>query len=224
MSGYTIDVPAGTVMVANGNGLFAKGHEFTAIPDDTGFCSDFWEIKKEEKESTQHDVPAGTVMVATEANGTFETGEEVTVTNGTLSYFSKKSWYVKEESKYHSAPIGTVMVATITDHVFKEGEEMTVSDNTLGLFNKDRWAVKTPEPVTNDLVNTPNHYMIIGNTEACDLIDVMLVQYVKDFPEATPYQIYCAGNAFKYRLRAGSKDNVEQEIKKAQKYKEMHDV
>lgn len=73
-----------------------------------------------------------------------------------------------------------------------------------------------------DVVNTPNHYMIIGNTEACDLIKVMLGQYVKDFPEATPYQIYCAGNAFKYRLRAGGKDNVEQEIAKALKYREMH--
>ena len=73
----------------------------------------------------------------------------------------------------------------------------------------------------NDAVNTPSHYMIIGNTEACDLIRVMLEQYKKDNPEATPYQCYCAGNVFKYRLRAGGKDNVEQEIAKANKYKEM---
>ena len=76
----------------------------------------------------------------------------------------------------------------------------------------------------SDAVDRPSHYMVIGNTEACDLIRVMLEQYVKDYPEATPYQIYCAGNSFKYRLRAGNKDNVEQEIAKAQKYKEMHNT
>ncbi len=82
---------------------------------------------------------------------------------------------------------------------------------------------ETPRPVdANEAVHSPKHYMVIGDTEACDLIACMLGQYVKDKPNATPYQIYCAGNVFKYRLRAGEKDDLQQDIDKANKYKAMH--
>ncbi|AUR99137.1 protein of unknown function DUF3310 [Vibrio phage 1.262.O._10N.286.51.A9] len=81
----------------------------------------------------------------------------------------------------------------------------------------------TIKPKEEDVVNSPKHYMVVGNTEAKDLIKVMLEQYVEDNPNATPYQIYCAGNIFKYRLRVGAKDAVEQEIGKVKKYGEMHD-
>ncbi len=81
----------------------------------------------------------------------------------------------------------------------------------------------TTGPVdANEAVHSPKHYMVIGDTEACDLIACMLGQYVKDNPNATPYQIYCAGNVFKYRLRAGEKDDLQQDIDKANKYKAMH--
>ncbi len=88
----------------------------------------------------------------------------------------------------------------------------------------EKYLQKYQDSAPVDVVNAPSHYMIIGNTEAKDLINVMLEQYVKDTPTATPYQIFCAGNVFKYRLRAGSKDSVTQEIDKAKKYKEMHDI
>lgn len=74
-----------------------------------------------------------------------------------------------------------------------------------------------------DNVTKPKHYQVVGNTEAKDLIKVMLEQYVKDNPEATPYQIYCAGNIFKYRLRVGEKDDPKQELGKIKQYGKMHD-
>ncbi len=82
---------------------------------------------------------------------------------------------------------------------------------------------ETPWPVdVNDAVHSPKHYMVIGDTQACDLIACMLGQYVKDNPNATPYQIFAAGCVFKYRLRAGEKDDLQQDIDKANKYKAMH--
>lgn len=124
---------------------------------------------------------------------------------------------------------------TIT-HVNENGYTFSVKmDNGSDLYERSSrlWEELAPKPGSFiaggpndvfDVVNKPKHYQVIGNTEAKSLIAVMLEQYVKDKPDATPYQIYCAGNAFKYRLRAGAKDNVEQEIGKANKYKEMHDA
>lgn len=86
----------------------------------------------------------------------------------------------------------------------------------------DRTVDKLEDGGKPDLVDKPNHYMVIGNTEAKDLIKVMLDQYVKDNPSATPYQIYCAGCSFKYRLRVGKKDAVGQEVRKALRYVDMH--
>ena len=74
-----------------------------------------------------------------------------------------------------------------------------------------------------DMVDKPKHYQVIGNTEAKDLIKAMLEVYVKDNPDATPWQISCAANIFKYRLRIGAKDDPTQELGKIRKYKELHD-
>lgn len=75
----------------------------------------------------------------------------------------------------------------------------------------------------DDAVDKPKHYQVVGNTRAENLINVMLAQYVKDNPDATPYQIFCAGNIFKYRLRVGNKDCPKQELGKIRKFGEMHD-
>jgi hypothetical protein len=62
-----------------------------------------------------------------------------------------------------------------------------------------------------DVVNAPQHYMLFPDgTEVIDVIKAVL----------TPEEFlgYCKGNALKYRLRAGKKDNLEQDIAKAQKF------
>lgn len=61
-----------------------------------------------------------------------------------------------------------------------------------------------------DVVNRPNHYQLFGNLEVIDAIRELLT------PEE--FRGYLKGNVLKYRLRAGKKDNVEQDIKKALKY------
>jgi len=66
----------------------------------------------------------------------------------------------------------------------------------------------------NDPVNKPSHYNIFPDgTEAIDIIQKQLTK--------EEFAGYCKGNILKYRLRAGNKDNLPQEIGKADKYKEF---
>lgn len=66
----------------------------------------------------------------------------------------------------------------------------------------------------NDAVSKPSHYMLFADgTEAIDVIRSAL----------TPEEFigYCKGNVLKYRLRAGKKDKLEQDIAKAETYAKM---
>ncbi|WCE28430.1 DUF3310 domain-containing protein [Vibrio sp. SCSIO 43137] len=72
-------------------------------------------------------------------------------------------------------------------------------------------------PEVEDMVNNPKHYEVIEDVEAKDVIKASLTAI---YGEAG-WKAYCLGNILKYRLRAGGKDALEQEIAKAVKYKEM---
>ena len=66
----------------------------------------------------------------------------------------------------------------------------------------------------SDPVNKPHHYMLFADgTEAIDVIRAALT------PEE--FAGYCKGNVLKYRLRAGKKDKLEQDIAKANTYADM---
>ena len=75
----------------------------------------------------------------------------------------------------------------------------------------EEYANKIPE----DLVHSPKHYQVFPDIEAIDVIAKVL----------TPEQFkgYCLGNMLKYRLRAGKKDNLQQDINKAEKYSEIYE-
>ena len=70
----------------------------------------------------------------------------------------------------------------------------------------------------NDPVRKPKHYEIMPGLEAIDIIDTVLTSLEG---EITPYQAYCLGNFLKYRLRAGDKDDLQQDIDKSNEYKAM---
>jgi len=65
-------------------------------------------------------------------------------------------------------------------------------------------------PDEKDMVNKPPHYELWDGTEAFDIIKQVLT------PEEL--QGYLKGNVLKYRLRAGNKDNTQQDIDKANWY------
>ncbi len=66
-----------------------------------------------------------------------------------------------------------------------------------------------------DNVNQPNHYAVLDDIEAIHLIRAALSD--------EGWRGYCLGNIMKYRLRAGNKDDVNQDLAKADKYKELYE-
>lgn len=66
------------------------------------------------------------------------------------------------------------------------------------------------EKESTDNVKNPSHYQLLGGMEAIEVIASVLTE------EA--FLGYCLGNQLKYKLRAGGKDNVEQELNKAKFY------
>ena len=67
--------------------------------------------------------------------------------------------------------------------------------------------LKQPDPV-----NHPKHYAIAPGVEAIDIIKASLT------PEQ--FEGYLLGNFLKYRLRAGDKDDLQQDIAKSNWYRE----
>lgn len=66
-----------------------------------------------------------------------------------------------------------------------------------------------------DMVNSPSHYALFDDIEA---IQVIASSMTKEM-----FKGYCFGNLLKYKLRAGGKDDIQQELKKADKYKELYE-
>ena len=66
-----------------------------------------------------------------------------------------------------------------------------------------------------DAVNSPKHYQFFPDLEA---IEVIARSMTKE-----QFYGYCLGNRLKYRLRAGNKDKLEQDIAKSDKYLELYE-
>lgn len=69
--------------------------------------------------------------------------------------------------------------------------------------------LKEPDKI-NDAVNKPKHYQIYPDMDAIDVIRAVLGE--------EGFEAYCIGNSLKYRLRAGKKDDLAQDIAKAEVY------
>lgn len=97
------------------------------------------------------------------------------------------------------------------DFVYKEGDRKRY----LFKHNGRDWELFDHEcgEVKADVVNSPSHYALFDGVEAIEIIASSLTK--------SEFRGYCLGNLLKYRLRCGKKDNVEQELKKADKYKEL---
>lgn len=74
--------------------------------------------------------------------------------------------------------------------------------------------VKPASDLSGDnMVTNPKHYEFFEGVEAITIIARSMTE--KQFAG------YCMGNALKYRLRAGKKFNTEEDLKKADYYKEL---
>ena len=66
-----------------------------------------------------------------------------------------------------------------------------------------------------DVVHSPKHYQVFPDKEAIESIASSMT-----FEQ---FYGYCLGNFLKYRLRIGAKDEVQQELGKSNKYKELYE-
>ena len=66
-----------------------------------------------------------------------------------------------------------------------------------------------------DVVHSPKHYQVFPDKEAIEIIASSMT-----FEQ---FYGYCLGNFLKYRLRIGAKDEVQQELDKSNKYKELYE-
>lgn len=67
-----------------------------------------------------------------------------------------------------------------------------------------------------DQVKNPSHYQLMTGVESIEIIARSMT--------AEQWHGYCLGNIIKYRLRAGKKDKMEQDIAKADFYSELFDM
>lgn len=72
-----------------------------------------------------------------------------------------------------------------------------------------------PTQKAPDAVNCPKHYQLFPGLEAIEVIARSMTQ--------EQFYGYCLGNRLKYRLRAGNKDKLEQDIAKSDKYLELYE-
>lgn len=89
---------------------------------------------------------------------------------------------------------------------------------TLTESHKGGGGVKPFRPVCSDnkvdqAVYNPKHYSVLDDIEAITLIARSM--------STEQFKGYCLGNIIKYRMRLGGKDSVEQDLKKAQNYKDI---
>lgn len=77
----------------------------------------------------------------------------------------------------------------------------------------DWYLIDEEKEVKPDAVNHPKHYAVFEQLEAIEVIASSMT--------TEQFYGYCLGNILKYRLRAGGKDDVMQELGKADKYQEL---
>lgn len=63
-----------------------------------------------------------------------------------------------------------------------------------------------------NMVDSPSHYQLFPEQEVIDLIKAVLTE--------EEWKGYLKGNILKYKLRAGDKDDLVQDINKANKYQD----
>lgn len=83
------------------------------------------------------------------------------------------------------------------------------------MFHEDELELLSVGSKQPDAVHSPKHYAVFDDIEAIEIIARSMTKEM--------FKGYCFGNLLKYRLRAGGKDELQQEISKANKYKELYE-
>lgn len=106
-------------------------------------------------------------------------------------------------------------VERVEDGAIYIGEEAW-ADDLFDLVPAANTPTVTPAAAAvSDSVNSPKHYQFFPDLEAIEVIARSMTQ--------EQFYGYCLGNRLKYRLRAGNKGKLEQDIAKSDKYSELYE-
>lgn len=120
------------------------------------------------------------------------------------------------------SPYGTftVSVHTLNNQLYLAGLSGCAWDPSRFTLAAKSLAAQVAEiPTTSadsfSAVDKPKHYQFFPELEAIEVIARSMTQ--------EQFYGYCLGNRLKYRLRAGNKDKLEQDIAKSDKYLELYE-
>ena len=99
---------------------------------------------------------------------------------------------------------------------FKNGEWLNdlKLNEAVQLWDKASPLAKPPTP-PNDAVHQPKHYGVLDGVESIQIIASSMTR--------DEWRGFCMGNIMKYRMRAGKKDALQQDIDKANEYEMLFD-
>lgn len=115
-------------------------------------------------------------------------------------------WETKPQYKRASCVISAVHGGYI---------EYTETDGSVYESRLDEFVAIWTPVITNTAVDKPQHYQVFPDKEAIEIIASSMT--------TEQFYGYCLGNFLKYRLRIGAKDEVQQELGKSNKYKELYE-
>ena len=92
-------------------------------------------------------------------------------------------------------------------------EKITRDDWVQALNFKPFVSVEDAQQSALDMIKSPKHYQIIDGVESITVIAAGLT--------VSEWRGFCLGNILKYRIRAGKKDALEQDIAKANEYESL---
>jgi len=118
------------------------------------------------------------------------------------------------EHYWYSYYVGDTFEVTSIDENGEPSVEAFDCDDYGAIDNADYEIVGSIKKVT-ELVHSPKHYSVFDGVEAIEIIARSMTQI--------EFRGYCMGNLLKYKLRCGMKDDVMQELSKAEKYKELYE-
>lgn len=135
-------------------------------------------------------------------------GFEVVGSFGSLSLDCHTSMYASVRGHFVAHNMGSEVKRKIT-----YSQLMAIGKLKRAMIEKS--APKIAPDLTPDVVNKPSHYQFFEGVEVIEIIASSMT--------CEQFKGYCLGNRIKYRLRAGNKDDIAQEIAKSDKYVELYD-
>lgn len=125
-----------------------------------------------------------------------------------------EQWQTKQLVEESERMNNIAMNGNDGDHYGDHHIEMQSED--MGTPTNIDYVIKPDAGRVDDSVKNPNHYKLMKGVESIEIIARSMTEQ--------QWHGFCLGNIIKYRLRAGKKDSLNQDIDKANFYSDLFDM